>query len=152
MAVNSNPAMPALDRIRLNADLDELERLTEWLDRFCEGHGIEDAVHYHIAVAVEEVVINAIKHGQCNPADGAIEIALALSGEDLQIDITDTGIPFNPLELPTPELGADIARRKIGGLGVHLVRSLMTRVEYERLAAGNRLRLSKRIAGENHAN
>lgn len=146
--MKSNPAMPAQARIRLNADLGELERLINWLDRFCEGHGIAEGPHYHVNVAVEEVVINAIKHGQCNPADGAIEIELTLAGEELRIDITDTGIPFNPLELPTPELGAEIARRKIGGLGVHLVRSLMTRVEYERLAGCNRLRLSKRIAGE----
>jgi len=151
MAVTGNPAIPAHDRIRLNADAGDLERLTEWLDRFCEGHGIEDALHYHIAVAVEEVVINAIQHGQCNPADGAIEIGLTLAGEELRIDITDTGVPFNPLELPPPELGADIARRKIGGLGVHLVRSLMTRVEYERLEGRNQLRLSKDIGGGHHA-
>jgi len=150
--VTSEPATPAQDRVRLDADLAELERLTEWLDRFCESHGVEDAAHYHINVAVEEVVINAIKHGQCHPQAGAIEVELTLAGEELQIEVTDTGVPFNPLELPPPQLDADIAKRKIGGLGVHLVRSLMTRVEYERLAGGNRLRLSKRIAGENDAN
>jgi serine/threonine-protein kinase RsbW len=142
---------PAQAHIRLDADLAELERLTEWLDRFCDGHGIEDSTHYQINVAVEEVVINAIKHGQCQPAAGAIEVVLALAGEELRIDITDTGVPFNPLDLPTPDLGADIAKRKVGGLGVHLVRSLMTRVEYERLEGRNQLRLSKQIAGERHA-
>lgn len=143
--------IPAQAHIQLDADLAELERLTEWLDQFCEGHAIEDSAHYHINVAVEEVVINAIKHGECQPTAGAVEVELTLAGGELRIDITDTGVPFNPLDLPTPDLGADIAKRKVGGLGVHLVRSLMTRVEYERLEGRNRLRLTKQIAGENHA-
>ena len=149
--MTSNSAAPAHERVRLDADLTELGRLTDWLDRFCESHGVEDAAHYHINVAVEEVVINAIKHGQCHPRAGAIEVDLTLAGEELQIEVTDTGVPFNPLELPPPRLDADIARRKIGGLGVHLVRSLMTRVEYERLEGQNRLRLTKRISGESDA-
>jgi serine/threonine-protein kinase RsbW len=150
MAVTANEGMPAHDHIRLHADLAELERLTEWLDQFCERHGIPDGPHYHINVAVEEVVINAIKHGQCQPAQDAIEVDLSLTGDDLLIEIADTGVPFNPLDLPAPELGADIARRKIGGLGVHLVRSLMTSVEYERIEGRNRLRLRKTVGGESH--
>ncbi|MEN6602287.1 MAG: ATP-binding protein [Bryobacteraceae bacterium] len=149
--MTSDPAIPAHDHLRLDADLAELERLTGWLDTFCESHGVDDAMHYHINVAVEEVVINAIKHGRCHPQAGAIEVNLTLAGDELQIEVIDTGVSFNPLELPPPELDADIAKRKIGGLGVHLVRSLMNRVEYERLEGRNRLRLTKRISGANDA-
>jgi len=86
--------------IRLNADLGELERLTAWLDAFCDRHEIPDEAHYHSNLAVEELVINAIKHGRCSPAEGAIEVGVRLSGQELNITITDTGIPFNPLNAP----------------------------------------------------
>jgi anti-sigma regulatory factor (Ser/Thr protein kinase) len=131
------------DSIRLDADLGELERLTGWLDGFCERHEIPEEAHYHLNVVVEELVLNAIKHGRCSPAEGAIRVGLTLSGQELHITITDRGIPFNPLRVPPPDLTASIADRPIGGLGIHLVRSLMNSFEYEREGGENRLRLRK---------
>ena len=139
------------DRIRLNADLGELKRLMAWLDEFCDRHEIPDEAHYHLNIAVEELVINAIKHGRCCPAEGAIEVGLWLSGQELHVTITDTGIPFNPLNAPPPDLTSSLADRPIGGLGIHLVRSLMNSVEYERQGGQNRLRLRKDLTGSPHA-
>jgi anti-sigma regulatory factor (Ser/Thr protein kinase) len=141
MTLDTDPSTE--DHIRLNAEVGELERLTAWLDGFCERHEIPDDAHYHLNVAVEELALNAIKHGRCSPAEGAIEVGLRLSGQELQITFTDTGIPFNPLNAPPPELTGSIADRPIGGLGIHLVRSLMNSVEYERAGGQNRLRLKK---------
>jgi anti-sigma regulatory factor (Ser/Thr protein kinase) len=141
MTLDTGPSTE--DHIRLNAELGELERLTAWLDGFCERHEIPDEAHYHLNVTVEELALNAIKHGRCSPAGGAIEVGLRLSGQELQITFTDTGIPFNPLDAPPPDLTSSIADRPIGGLGIHLVRSLMNSVEYERDGGQNRLRLRK---------
>jgi len=131
------------EHLRLNADVAELEPLTAWLDGFCERHAISDEVHYHLNITVEELVLNAIKHGRCSPAEGAIEVGLRLSGQELHITITDTGIPFNPLNAPLPDLTSSLEGRPIGGLGIHLVRSLMNSVEYERRSGENRLHLRK---------
>jgi anti-sigma regulatory factor (Ser/Thr protein kinase) len=131
------------ERIRLNADVAELERLTAWLDGYCERHQIPEEAHYHLNVAVEELVLNAIKHGHCSPATSAIEVALQLSGQAVNVTITDTGIPFNPLDAPPPDLTTNLAERPIGGLGIHLVRSLMSSVEYMREGGENRVRLRK---------
>jgi len=131
------------DRIRLNADVAELERLTAWLDAFCERHEIPDEAHYHLNITVEELVINAIKHGRCSPTEGAIEVGLRLCGKELHITITDTGTPFNLLNAPPPDLTSNLVDRPIGGLGIHLVRSLMNSVEYERKGGKNRLHLRK---------
>ena len=139
------------DHIRLNADLGELERLMAWLDEFCQRHEIPDEAHYHLNIVVEELVINAIKHGRCSPAEGAIEVGLWLSGQELNITITDTGTPFNPLNAPPPDLTSSLEGRPIGGLGIHLVRSLMNSVEYERQGGENRLRLRKDLTGTPHA-
>jgi len=139
------------DHIRLNADLGELERLTAWLDAFCDRHEIPDEAHYHSNLAVEELVINAIKHGRCSPAEGAIEVGVRLSGQELNITITDTGIPFNTLNAPPPDLTSSLVDRPIGGLGIYLVRSLMNSVEYERQGGENRLRLRKDLTGTPHA-
>jgi anti-sigma regulatory factor (Ser/Thr protein kinase) len=61
----------------------------------------------------------------------------------LNVTITDTGIPFNPFDAPPPDLSSNLAERPIGGLGIHLVRSLMNSVEYVREGGENRVRLRK---------
>jgi anti-sigma regulatory factor (Ser/Thr protein kinase) len=131
------------EHLRLNAEVGDLERLTAWLDRFCERHQIPDEAHFHVNIAVEELVLNAIKHGHCSPSQGAIEVRLSLSGQELHITITDTGVPFNPLNAPPPDLTSSLADRPIGGLGIHLVRSLMNSVEYKREGGENQLHLRK---------
>jgi anti-sigma regulatory factor (Ser/Thr protein kinase) len=133
------------DHIRLNAEVGELERLTAWLDGFCERHKIPEEAHYHLNIVVEELVLNVIKHGRCSPSQGAIQIGLQHSGQELDITVTDTGIPFNPLHALPPDLTSSLANRPIGGLGIHLVRSLMNAVEYKRQGAENQLRLRKHL-------
>ncbi len=110
---------------------------------------IPEEAHYHLNIAVEELVLNAIKHGRCSPSQGAIQIRLRLSGPELDITITDTGIPFNPLDAPPPDLTSSLADRPIGGLGIHLVRSLMNSVEYKRVGRGKPIALEKRLVGPN---
>jgi anti-sigma regulatory factor (Ser/Thr protein kinase) len=146
-----NTGSSTQEHLRLNADEAELARLTAWLDDFCERHQIPEEAHYHLNIAVEELVLNAIKHGRCSPAQGAIGIGLSLSGPELDITITDTGIPFNPLNAPPPDLTSSLADRPIGGLGVHLVRSLMNSIEYKREGGENRLHLRKDFAGMTRA-
>jgi len=137
--------------LTLPADLAHLEHLSAWIDEFCALNGIPDDTHYHLNVALEEVVINAIKHGQCPPSADAIRVTMTLEGGEIHITIDDTGRPFNPLEAPAPELGGDIAARPIGGLGIHLVRCLMGSLRYERRDGRNWLYLTKPVKGEAHA-
>lgn len=140
-----DPQAPIEERLRLDADLAELERLTAWLDSFCKRHGIPEEPHYHLNIAVEELVLNAIQHGRCSPPEGAIGVVLRLSGAALDITITDTGTAFNPLDAPPPDLTNSLADRPVGGLGVHLVRSLMNSIEYQRAGGENRTHLRKNL-------
>jgi anti-sigma regulatory factor (Ser/Thr protein kinase) len=138
-----DPETPIRESLRLNADTAELERLITWLDEFCERHGIPEGPHYHVNIAVEELVLNAITHGRCSPAEDAISIVLTLCGRELEIALSDTGQPFNPLDAPTPDLNRKLVDRPIGGLGIYLVRSLMNSIEYQHVNGENRVRMRK---------
>jgi serine/threonine-protein kinase RsbW len=60
--------------------------------------------------------------------------------------VEDDGPQFDPLSLPPPDVTASLAERKVGGLGVFLVRNIMDNVTYARTAGRNQLRISKRLA------
>ena len=72
-----------------------------------------------------------------------IEVDVELSGNRLVVTIRDDGVPFNPFGLATPDTSASIEQRKIGGLGIHLVRSVMDEYLYQRQINKNVVTLVK---------
>jgi sigma-B regulation protein RsbU (phosphoserine phosphatase) len=61
--------------------------------------------------------------------------------------ITDDGIPFNPLTAPPPDLSLVLHERELGGLGIHLVRSMFDEVLYHRDVGHNVLTIKKKLVG-----
>ncbi len=133
------------DVLTLDSDLAELERLRAFIDAFCSREGIPEQPSYHLNLALEELVVNAIKHGACAPAKGAIRLEMRMEAGEVQITLCDTGIAFDPLQAPPP-LGPSLLPRPVGGLGIHLVRCLIPSIRYRRHDGRNYLYLAKPIA------
>ncbi len=131
--------------LELNSGLEELQRLVEFIEAFCHLHVLPDETSYHLNIALEELVLNVMRHGRCNPAEGSIRLEIELDGDTLNIELSDTGVPFNPLDRPAPDLTGNIAGRPVGGLGIHLVRSLMGSIGYQRREGRNHLHLTKQV-------
>jgi anti-sigma regulatory factor (Ser/Thr protein kinase) len=60
-----------------------------------------------------------------------LELSCGVHGDTIKIILTDRGEAFDPSEIPLPDLKADLSDRKIGGLGIFLMRKLMDEVHYE---------------------
>jgi anti-sigma regulatory factor (Ser/Thr protein kinase) len=92
----------------------------------------------------EEGLANIVRHAYEPEEEGEIEVLLALSETEVRLELRDSGRPFNPLEHPEPDLEAPIEERPLGGLGVHLIRSLTDAQTYTRHGQVNVLVLIKR--------
>ena len=104
------------------------------------------AFHLGFGLVLEELGINILTHGG-KGMERRPEIEIVLTSEDhaLTIEVLDDGHPFDPLQdSPNPDLTATIEDRPVGGLGIHLVRSLMDDLHYQRDAGRNRLTLVAR--------
>ncbi len=109
-----------------------------------QGIAADDAAR--ILILLEELLTNLAKYGYSDRAEpGVAEIALALNGSRLEIEFIDDGCAFDPLAVPLLNLDASIEERPIGGLGLHLLRSLSDGVRYERSNNKNVIRLSRSI-------
>ena len=131
--------------IRVAVEVREIERLNGLVRRFGELHEIPSRSLYAVNLALDEVVTNAILDGFENTVDQELFVRLQLAGSELHAELVDQGRAFNPLEVPAPNLNAPLRDRELGGLGLHLVRSLMDRLDYRRDGAKNVLTLIKRI-------
>lgn len=111
------------------------ELLSQLSDRQWDAHDI-----FHIHLATEEALVNAIEHGNGCDAAKRVRICCRLSADRIRIEITDEGRGFNPLKVPDP---TDPDRLETpGGRGVMLIKAFMSHVEYN--AAGNAVVLEKR--------
>ncbi len=132
--------------VRLVNRLEEIGRLAAAVEAFGAAHQLPDAVIFAFNLSLDEVVTNVISYAFTDVQEHPIDVRLRLMGDVLEAEVTDSGRPFNPIDVPTPDLDAPIDERRIGGLGVHLVREMMDSLEYKREHGRNVLRLTKSLA------
>jgi len=109
-------------------------------------HGWEPSDIFGIHLAVEEAIVNAIVHGNKLDPAKTVHVSCTVSPELARVEITDAGVGFDPASVPDCTL--DERLEVPSGRGVMLMRSFMTRIEYN--ARGNSVLLEKRrgaIAG-----
>jgi len=127
----------------LKNNLSELEALCDHLSQFCQSCGVPKRQTFEINLALDELFTNIISHGFPDGDDHQVHVTCVDAGGELKITIEDDGIPFNPTGAPHPNLKCAFKDREIGGLGIHLIRSYMDRIEYTRKDGKNVLILSK---------
>lgn len=107
--------------------------------------GLADDVVLDVRLVAEEVLTNVAKYGHDDGAAHWVRVRLALVPGELTLTLTDDGRPFDPLAVPPPDLAAPAGERPIGGLGIHLLRSLVDGADYARVGAENVLTLRRRL-------
>ncbi|UPG91236.1 ATP-binding protein [Luteibacter aegosomaticola] len=100
---------------------------------------IDDACRADVRLVLEELLVNTVRHGYPDGRHGTIEIKLEACTDVVRLELRDDAQPFNPLEHDPPDLPGDLADREVGGLGLHLARSIASDFEYARDAHGNRV-------------
>jgi serine/threonine-protein kinase RsbW len=132
-------------RISVARDAAQLPVLTQFLKEFWSATGLPPAESVKFELALEEVFMNVVMHGSAG-ADTQVEVSVILCDDGVTLMVENDGPAFDPLLLPAPDVAASLEERKIGGLGVFLVRQMMDAVSYQRVAARNQLRMTKRLS------
>ena len=133
-------------RTAVPADPAQLSVLTEFLREFGSAAALAPAQVGNFELALEEIFLNIVMHGSEPGVTPRVEVSLDLGTDAVTMTVEDDGPQFDPLSLPPPDVTATLADRKVGGLGVFLVRNIMDTVTYARTAGRNQLRISKRLA------
>ena len=133
--------------IRLSSEGTELARLEAFADAFARGRGLPDDERIRLLLILEELFTNVVVHGYAPGSDkGSISVALGWSDGRWTIDLVDNGRPFDPLARAAPDLDAPGEERQIGGLGIHIVRSLVDEARYRRSGRRNHLQLARQVS------
>jgi serine/threonine-protein kinase RsbW len=120
-----------MQSVRFAAKFEFLDEIREFVGGIARQGGFSDKDVYNIQLATDEAASNMIEHSYENIPDGVIDLSCGMEADQIRIILIDYGEPFDPSAIPLPDLKADLSDRKIGGLGIFLMRKLMDEVHYE---------------------
>jgi len=131
------PEQPANNPLHFSIWPSGLRAMNRAIDECLGSHGIDTEGQSDVRLVLEELIANAIDHG------GAVECTVDLSFTErtMTLKIIDDGNAFNPLDGPDLELDPDDLDRPIGGLGLHLIKTMSLDAVYAREDGRNRLTL-----------
>ena len=135
--------MTAKLSVRINATLDELQKLQAEVAQFGTVEDWPPALAYQVELVIEELCVNIVSYG--GDGNHSIDLSIESAPTEMTINIVDDGHAFDPFnEAPAPDLHSEVQDRPIGGLGVHFVKQMMDEVHYQREANRNHVTLVKR--------
>lgn len=127
---------------------DQIRHICHFVVSGAEAAGFDPKTRFHIELACDEASTNIIEHAYGGEGNGAITVRWSIKDNVFQVDLRDTGKPFDPTAISAPapitpqSTIDDIA---VGGLGMHFMRTLMDEVHYAFDSAGNTVSLCKWI-------
>lgn len=123
--------------LEVPAQLNNLHVVREFVREKAAGFNLSQEVLEDVILAVNEAATNVIVHGYKH-GQGTMQIEIR-GGEtdDCQVCIRDEAPLFDPTTIPTPDLSLPLEKRPFGGMGVHLIRSLMDEMKYNVTIQGN---------------
>jgi serine/threonine-protein kinase RsbW len=129
----------------LKNDLTEIKKLMDILCKLCEENDIGNKVLCNVTLALEEIFANIVHYAYDDIEEHLVKIHIKINDSLFSMKITDDGKPFNPLEVPETNTNLPFEERKIGGLGIHLVRHLIDEWDYKHTKGKNVLTLKIRL-------
>jgi serine/threonine-protein kinase RsbW len=141
------PSTARTVEIVIRNDMAELANLHDSLERIGAELGVPGKPLMQLQVALDEIASNVIKYGW--PDGGNHKLCVRITGQQgrIEVEIVDDGREFDPRLAPPPE-PQPAGRRRPGGLGIHLVKQLVDRVEYERVGGRNRTVMTKQYVSD----
>ncbi len=137
---NGNSRMKTL---KIKSQLVELDRMRSFLKEHLKGLKISDKDYFKIELALLEICVNIIRYAYPQ-SNGDILIKAWHDEGKMFFEIRDSGVPFDPRKLKTPDIDENIRKEQTGGLGVFLSRTLMDGFDYKREDDQNILTIYKK--------
>ena len=120
-----------------------VEEVQASLDGLAARHAVPPDALCDMQIALDEALTNILTHGFDDGEPHRIDVTLAIEPTVIRAEIEDDCVAFDPLSAAAPDLTASLKERRLGGLGVHFMRRLMSDVGYERIGTRNRLVLRR---------
>lgn len=134
--------MPKFLDVKLHARLSEVRSVAAMVETFGEDNDLPMRTIFVINLALEELITNTVIHGRfTNVQEPTVGVRMAVHPDVVILVMETSGDRFDPTVDTNPDIDSELESRSVGGLGLHLVKTLADRVAYEYADDVNRLTL-----------
>lgn len=125
--------------------MDNLEEMIQFILLETKTIVDNEKIDYQLRLVSEEALINIINYGY-DKESGELKIDCeTVNNDTIFIEISDTGSAFDPLKKEDPDITLPLEKRRVGGLGIFIIKNIMDTVDYKREDGKNILTLTKKL-------
>lgn len=118
----------------------------DFLSEFIDAMNVDSEIKINVLLSAEEIFTNIARYAYSDSqGDVLVDIEFYPEKEALQINFKDSGVPFDPTKWEMPDISQGFKERKIGGLGIFMVRNMMDEMQYFYENGSNNLLIIKKI-------
>jgi serine/threonine-protein kinase RsbW len=127
------------------AEVESLAVFRDFITRCCAEAGVLGEQVLELKLAVDEACTNIIEHGYQGMDPGSIILSFRILAGEIQVQITDFGHVFEPVQTARPDAQAALDEGQLGGFGWYLTYQTMDNIAYQATEEGNTLTFTKRL-------
>ena len=140
-----------VDEITIEAETSEIEKALDFISEKTGNLPFPLKEKNRIEIAVDEIVSNIVNYAY-DDGKGSVSIKTESDSDGITITVTDSGIPYNPLEKEDPDITLSADERRIGGYGIFIVKNIMDNVGYDYKDGKNIFTMRKNIQNKEKIN
>lgn len=135
-----------MQKLEVEAKMEYFSQVTQMVEEMLSEYACSPKILMQIQIALEEIFVN-VAHYAYQTDEKPLTVQCEVCGEppQLSVEFTDSGIPYNPLKRKEPNLTESAEERKIGGLGIYMVKQYMDEMTYAYKDGKNVLCIRKTI-------
>ena len=145
MCVSMKKQQVIRKEIKLRNQVEELERVLQFIEEIGDDLGLDMELVMNLKLVMEEMVSNVIFYAYPKGTEGTIELSVDGDEKELTFLLSDQGYEFDPTLKADPDLDVNPAERRLGDMGIFIVKNIMDSVTYQRLEGKNLLTMKKNI-------
>lgn len=132
-------------QVRMQSSVSGVHRFVMQFSEDCEQVGVKPEEQQRVSVAMTEIVLNAVKHGNHEDRAKNVEIQYSVTKDEFRAEVTDEGEGFDPEQVPDPTAEENLT--KPGGRGIAMTKHFMDEIEYKE--GGRKVALKKKFSQDN---
>ena len=132
--------------LKLPATVDNISAVTNFVEHELTERNCPKSAKAQINIAIDEIFGNIAQYAY-NPENGDATVRAEVTDDPIEVILTfmDKGKPYNPLEKADPDVTLSVKERKVGGLGIFIVKKSMDEIDYHYEDGKNVLKIRKNI-------
>ena len=131
--------------VRITNQRDQIDTVRKFFDDYSKENKLTEKTVHDIQMALDELLTNIVNYGYEDTDEHQIDIHFGVNDDAVKVEIVDDSKPYNILEKDNPDISLSMEDKPIGGLGIFLIKKLMSNVDYYTEEGKNHLVIIKEL-------